>query len=189
MSEKNVLAILGSPHTNGTTAAMLNLAVHKAEQAGYAVTKINLYEKELSFCTGCRICMDTHICVQKDDIQEIALLLHKSQLVILAAPVYWANVPAPVKNLFDRLLGTAMEETDTFPKPRLRGKQYMILTSCNTPAPFSWIFGQSRGAIRNMDEFFRTAGMKPMGKVVCANAKNKKELPKRIMKKIERCLK
>ena len=189
MSEKNVLAILGSPHTNGTTAAMLNLAVYKAEQAGYAVTKINLYEKELSFCTGCRACMNTHICVQKDDIQEIALLLHKSQLVILAAPVYWANVPAPVKNLFDRLVGTAMEETDTFPKPRLRGKQYMILTSCNTPAPFSWIFGQSRGAIRNMDEFFRTAGMKPIGKVVCANAKNKKELPKRTMKRIARCLK
>ncbi len=189
MNEKNVLAILGSPHTNGTTAVMLNLAVHKAEQAGYAVTKINLYEKELSFCTGCRICMDTHICVQKDDIQEIALLLHKSQLVILAAPVYWANVPAPVKNLFDRLLGTAMEETDTFPKPRLRGKQYMILTSCNTPAPFSWIFGQSRGAIRSMDEFFKIAGMKPAGKVVCANAKNKKGLPKRITKKIERCLK
>ncbi len=189
MNEKNMLAILGSPHTNGTTAAMLNLAVHKAEQVGYAVTKINLYEKELSFCTGCRICMDTHSCVQKDDIQEIVALLHKSQLVILAAPVYWANVPAPVKNLFDRLLGTAMEETDTFPKPRLRGKQYMILTSCNTPAPFSWIFGQSRGAIRSMDEFFKTAGMKSAGKVVCTNAKNKKELPKRTMKKIERCLK
>lgn len=189
MGEKNVLAILGSPHRNGLTAAMLNFTVRKAEQTGYAVTKINLYEKELSFCTGCRACMDTHICIQKDDIQEIAALLQKSQFVILAAPVYWANVPAPVKNLFDRLLGTAMEETDTFPKPRLRGKRYLILTSCNTPAPFSWIFGQSRGAVRNMDEFFKTAGMKPAGKVVCANAKNKQELPKRFMKKIGRCLK
>ncbi|MCI9532546.1 MAG: flavodoxin family protein, partial [Lachnospiraceae bacterium] len=85
-------------------------------------------------------------------------------------------------------LGTAMEETNTFPKPRLRGKQYMILTSCNTPAPFSWIFGQSRGAIRSMDGFFKTAGMKPMGKVVCANAKNMKRLPKRITRKIGRCL-
>ena len=189
MSEKNILAISGSPHKEGTTASMLDFAVHKAEQAGYAVTKINLYEKELSFCTGCRACMDTHICIQKDDIREIVSLLHKSQLVILAAPVYWANVPAAVKNLFDRLLGTAMEETDTFPKPRLRGKQYMLLTSCKTPAPFSWIFGQSRGAIRNMDEFFKTAGMKPVGKVVCANAKNKKELSKQTMKRIERCLK
>ena len=43
MSKKNALAILGSPHTNKTTAAMLNFAVHKAEQAGYAVTKITLY--------------------------------------------------------------------------------------------------------------------------------------------------
>ena len=188
MSTKNALAILGSPHANGMTAAMLEFAIREAEQADYAVTKINLYEKKLSFCTGCRTCMDTHICVQKDDIQEIAMLLHKSLLVILAAPVYWANVPAPVKNMFDRLLGTAMEETDAFPKPRLLGKKYMILTSCNTPAPFSWIFGQSRGAIHNMDEFFKTAGMTPTGKVVCTNAKNQKELPKRTMKKIERCL-
>lgn len=189
MSGKNVLAVLGSSHTNGTTATMLNFAVQEAEQEGCAVTKINLYEKELSFCTGCRACMEAHVCIQKDDIQEIVALLQKCQLVIFAAPVYWANVPAPVKNLFDRLLGTAVEETDTFPKPRLRGKRYMILTSCNTPAPFSWIFGQSRGAIRNMDIFFKTAGMKPIGKVVCANVKNKRELPKRIMKKIERCLK
>ena len=189
MCEKNVLAISGSPHTNGTTAAMLDLAIKKAEQAGYTIAKINLYEKKLAFCTGCRVCMDTQICVQQDDLQKIVTLLQKSQLVILGAPVYWANVPAPVKNLFDRLLGTAMEETKTFPKPRLlQGKQYMLLTSCNTPAPFSWIFGQSRGAIRNMDEFFETAGMKSIGKVVCANAKNKKKLSKQTVQKIERCL-
>ena len=54
ISIKDVLAILGSPHTYGMTASMLNLAIHKAEQAGYTV--------------------------------------------ILAVPVYWANVPAPVKN-------------------------------------------------------------------------------------------
>lgn len=137
-----MLAILGSPHTNGTTAAMLNVAIGEAERAGYAVTKINLYEKKLSFCTGCRACLDTRICIQKDDIKEIAVLLQKCQLVILAAP-----------------------------------------------APFSWIFGQSRGAIRNMDEFFKTAGMKSTGKVVCANAKHKKELSKRTIEKIKRCLK
>lgn len=42
---------------------------------------------------------------------------------------------------------TAMEETNTFPKPRLSSSQkYILLTACNTPAPFSWICGQSRGA-------------------------------------------
>ena len=154
MNEKRLLAILGSPHTSGTTATMLNYAIRRAEEMGYTVTKINLYEKNLSYCTGCRACMNTHTCIQKDDIQEIVMCLQKCQTVLLAAPVYWANVPAPVKNLFDRLLGTAMEETSTFPKPRLKGKKYMLLTSCNTPFPFSWIFGQSGGAIRSMDEFF-----------------------------------
>ncbi|MEY8393028.1 flavodoxin family protein [Lachnospiraceae bacterium 45-W7] len=187
--KKSVLAILGSPHRNGTTAAMMDIAIRRAEENGYMVTKINLYEKHISFCMGCRSCIDTKICTQKDDIQEIAKHLRGCQIVFLAAPVYWANVPAPVKNLFDRLLGTAMEETSTFPKPRLQGKKYMILTSCNTPFPFSWIFGQSRGAIRNMDEFFKTAGMKPIGKVVYAGAASKKGLPKQVVRKIERCLK
>ena len=189
MNEKRLLAILGSPHTNGTTATMLNYAIRRAEEMGYTVTKINLYEKNLSYCTGCRACMNTHTCIQKDDIQEIVMCLQKCQTVLLAAPVYWANVPAPVKNLFDRLLGTAMEETSTFPKPRLKGKKYMLLTSCNTPFPFSWIFGQSGGAIRSMDEFFKTAGMKPIGKIVCAGTASKKELPKQTIKKIERCMK
>lgn len=189
MNEKQVLAILGSPHANGITATMLDCAIHRAEKKGYTITKINLYEKNLLFCTGCRACMNTKVCIQEDDIQEITDCLLKCQTIILAAPVYWANVPAPVKNLFDRLLGTAMEETNTFPKPRLRGKKYMLLTSCNTPALFSWLFRQSSGAIRNMEEFFKTAGMKPIGKIVCANAANKKELPKSLIKKIERCLK
>ncbi len=188
MKGKNALAILGSPHTGGTTAAMLESAVRRAEKVGYTVTKINLYEKKLSFCTGCRACMDTQICIQNDDIQEIAALIKECRLVILAAPVYWANVPAPVKNLFDRLLGTAMEETHAFPKPRLRGRSYLLLTSCNTPAPFSWLFGQSRGAIRSMDEFFKTAGMKPVGKVVCANAGNRNGLPGRIVRRIEKAV-
>ena len=33
----------------------------------------------------------------KDDIQEIVRLINECEIVFLAAPVYWANVPAPVK--------------------------------------------------------------------------------------------
>lgn len=189
LNNRNVLAILGSPHINGITATMLNYAIQEAEKVGFTVTTINLYEKNISYCTGCRVCLKEKNCVQKDDIQNISALFQECHTVILAAPVYWANVPAPVKNLFDRLLGTAMEETSTFPKPRLQGKKYLILTACNTPAPFSWIFGQSKGAIRNMDEFFKTAGMKSIGKIVCANATESSMLKKSLLRKIRRCWK
>ncbi len=189
MSKKYVLAILGSPHSDGTVGTMLNHAASEAKKAGYEVIKINLYEKNIAFCQGCRVCLKTETCVQKDDIQEMVSLFRKCQVVILGAPVYWANVPAPVKNLFDRLLGTVMEETATFPKPRMRGKKYMLLTACQTPAPFSWIFGQSRGAIRNMEEFFKIAGMRSMGKIVCADTRRRNEIPDYIFRKIGRCWK
>lgn len=186
--KKKLLAILGSPQKNGAIAKMLQFAIKNAEEKGWHVDFVDLYEKNIGYCKGCSACMKTHNCIIQDDIQEISELLRACDLVILAAPVYWANVPAVVKNMFDRLRGVAMEETATFPKPRLSEKQrYFLLTACNTPAPFSAIFGQSTGALRNMKEFFKTSGMKYAGNCVWTG-QHKKELPKHNMKKLEKCL-
>ena len=73
-NKKLVLAILGSPHRNGKTASMMDIAIRRAEEKGYMVTKINLYEKNLSFCIGCRNCIGTKVCTQKFHIQAIASL-------------------------------------------------------------------------------------------------------------------
>lgn len=184
MSEKRMLAILGSPIKGGTIARMLECTADAARNSGWKVDQVNLYEKHFSYCTGCRSCIRTGKCYIEDDIRQITALIKECDVVVLAAPVYWANVPAVVKNLFDRLLGVAMEETATFPKPRLSGKKYILLTACNTPAPFSWIFGQSRGAIRCMDEFFRTAGMECVGKAVATNTSKNRELSKALIRKL-----
>lgn len=186
--KKRVLAILGSPHKAGATGRMLDYAVEIAQREGAVVDFINLYEKEIAYCKGCRACINTQMCVYKDDLQEIARRLEKCDVVILAAPVYWANVPAIVKNLFDRLLGVAMEETNKFPKARLSKKQkYILLTACNTAAPFSGLFGQSTGSIRAMKEFFKTSGMKFGGKCVWTG-QNKTAFPKKCKIKIERMI-
>ncbi|MCB6608445.1 flavodoxin family protein [[Clostridium] symbiosum] len=187
MNDRRVLAIAGSPRRNGVTSKMLECAVNAAERNGWKVDKINLYEKHIEFCSGCRSCLTSGMCVRNDDIQEIAALLQECDTVILAAPVYWANVPAAVKNMFDRLLGVAMEETGTFPKPRLSERQkYVLLTACNTPFPFSGLCGQSSGALRTMREFFKTSGMKCGGKFVCTNTSVRKEPSDRILRKIEK---
>lgn len=183
---KKLLAILGSPHKDGATATMLDYAMEIAGQQGWQIDYINLYEKDIAYCTGCRACMKTEMCVQKDDIQEIARLLKECDIIILAAPVYWANVPAIVKNMFDRLLGVAMEESATFPKARLsKSQKYILFTACNTPAPFAEIFGQSAGAIRSMKEFFKTSGMKYGGKCVWTG-QSKDALPHQMKRRIEK---
>lgn len=184
--QRRLLAILGSPHRDGATGSMLDYAIKIAERQGWSVDYINLYEKNIAYCNGCRTCIKTQICVQKDDAQEIAGMLEECDAVILAAPVYWANVPAIVKNLFDRLMGVVMVETKTFPKARLSNKQkYILFTACNTPAPFSHLFGQSTGAIRAMKEFFKSSGMRYGGKCVWAG-QDKKILSQRIKRKIKK---
>lgn len=188
--KKKLLAILGSPHENGSTAAMLHFALKIAASKGWETTTVSLYKKQISFCKGCRTCIKTGQCLLNDDLGEIAQHIQTCDRIILSSPTYWANVPAVVKNLFDRLLGTAMEETTTFPRPRLSGEQdYLLLTACNTPFPFSQLCGQSSGALRAMNEFFKTSGMKRLGTVTFSNAKGCAELPLRITKKIERLLK
>lgn len=184
--DKKLLAIAGSPHKDGATGRMLRYATETAQKRGWQVDYIDLYEQNIAYCKGCNICRKTHSCVQQDDIQKIAKKLLECDLVILAAPVYWANVPAVVKNMFDRLVGVVMEETTGVPKPRLSGRQkYILLTACNTAAPFCFLFGQSTGALGRMKEFFRTAGMKYAGKCVWAG-RDKKMIPLHIKRKIER---
>ncbi len=187
--DKKLLALLGSPHKDGATGTMLKYVLQIAGQQGWQIEFVNLYEQRIDYCNGCRVCIKTGNCIQKDDVQKISRLIRECDIVVLAAPVYWANVPAVVKNLFDRLLGVAMEETKTFPKARLsKNQKYFLLTSCNTPAPFSFLCGQSTGAVRSMKEFFETSGMKYAGKCVWAG-QDKKTLPIHIKKKIENILK
>lgn len=185
--KRKLLAILGSPHADGSTAAMLRCAVWAAAASGWDVTVVPLYDKQIAYCTGCRRCMETGQCVLPDDLQQIAAQLKTCDCVVLAAPTYWANVPAAVKNLFDRLLGTAMEETAAFPRPRLSARQsYLLLTACNTPFPFSRLCGQSRGSLRAMREFFSTAGMRRLGAVTFAGANGRSALPASVVRRIER---
>lgn len=110
-------------------------------------------------------------------------------MVALAYPTYWANVPAIVKNMFDRLLGVALEETKSFPKPRLSKRQkYILITVCNTPFPFSFSCGQSSGAIRSIKVFFKTAGIKYKRKVVLTKAEKNYKLTRKVKIQISRCL-
>lgn len=187
IEKKKLLAVLGSPHKNGRCAVMLEAMVKAAKEAGWEVDFVDLYEKNIGYCKGCFACMKTEKCVMQDDLQEIAELVKNCDVIALAAPTYWANVPAVVKNVFDRMFGTAMEETKTFPRPRLsRSQKYFLITSCNTPSPFSWLFGQSRGSIRAMREFFKTAGMSFGGKYVYTNAKRDREQSQVFERKVKR---
>jgi hypothetical protein len=63
------------------------------------------------------------------------------------------------------------------------------MTTCSTPFPFDRLAGQSSGCIRAMKEVMNISGMTYGGKVIFAGTRNKKELPERIINRINRLLK
>ncbi|MCR5129222.1 MAG: flavodoxin family protein [Lachnospiraceae bacterium] len=189
MQMKKILAIQGSYRNNGLTTLMLKYAAEELKKAGYEVEYIRLHDMKIGYCKGCRKCFEIGECVFKDDdMVRISQSIKDADVIILASPVYWANVPAIVKNLFDRMSGTSMEETNTFPKPRLSGKKYLLLTACNTPMPFAALCGQTTGLKRAAKEYFKTSGISCIGTVVCDNASKRKQVPEANRNKIRKLI-
>lgn len=186
MMNKKLVALLGSPHKDGATAKMAAKLSAAFSEQGWECQTIHIYDAELEPCRGCMVCRDTGECVIKDGIGPIRDSLISCNLAILAAPVYFANVPGPVKTLFDRLSGAVV---DRKAKPRLKKtQQYILLSACSTPAPFDCLAGQSSGALRAMKGFFRMAGMTCRGKVVYPGAVICDELPENILNSLRRLM-
>lgn len=102
------LSFLGSPRRNGNTAALLGSVLKGMESAGSTDGDfIFLQDKNIKPCNGCNACKkkDASGCVIKDDMQDIYPLIAKSDLIILATPIYWWSITAQMKLLVDRIYG------------------------------------------------------------------------------------
>lgn len=106
MDKVFVVGINGSPHKNGTTAAMLKKFLTGVRRHGGQTKLIHLIDNEIRPCLGCystnpRLCK--YPCVQKDDMQKIYPLLIKADAIVFGTPVYWFNMSGLMKNFIDRL--------------------------------------------------------------------------------------
>lgn len=191
MKTKKMTAILGSPKVNGNAAKMLEIAMDKAISGGYEVVFVDLYKKDIAYCSGCMACRRTGNCVINDDMKEITKNIVESDLIVISSPTYFANVSAPVKTMFDRLAGVVMDDNNSIiPKPKLQKTQkYVLMTTCNTPFPFGRLAGQSTGCIKAMKEVMNISGMTYAGKVMFEGTRNKNIIPSKIVAKINRIIK
>ena len=56
----------------------------------------------VAFCKGCRSCHKTAECVQTDGAQELMTEFEQADIIVCAAPSYWADVPGQFKVFIDR---------------------------------------------------------------------------------------
>ncbi len=98
------LAISGSLRNPSFTEKLLDLCIY-GMGAEVDVHKFYPHKMNIGPCTGCWCCWDRKTpgeCVQKDDFKQILDAYKSADYFPLAAPLYFFDFPATVKNVIDR---------------------------------------------------------------------------------------
>ncbi len=102
MASKKALIITASPRkkSNSTAAAIMLAGILKLKKYGISYADIN--EKNIKMCIACDRCAKLLKCFRKDDGNKLIKQIEKSDVIIVASPVYFTGVPGPLKTFIDR---------------------------------------------------------------------------------------
>ncbi|MDR0363136.1 MAG: flavodoxin family protein [Planctomycetota bacterium] len=97
----DILVLNGSPRRESESAF---LAERIAGAAGYAFESAALYTRRIRPCTACLACAETGRCVlDDDDMGALRRRIHEARGLIVASPLHFTSLSAPVVALFSRL--------------------------------------------------------------------------------------
>ena len=100
-----VIAINGSPKTNGNTATSLNTVLQTLEKEGISTELITIGNKVIRGCIGCGKCRETQNmrCTFGDDaVNETIPKLIEADGIVLGSPVYYSGINGTMKSFLDR---------------------------------------------------------------------------------------
>ncbi len=98
-----VMAILGSPRSKSNSSALAYKILDKAKELGAETEAFVLAKLQYKGCKACETCKTKlDHCVIKDDLTEVLDKIRRSDIVIMATPVYFGEVSGQFKSFFDR---------------------------------------------------------------------------------------
>ncbi|MEE8419486.1 MAG: flavodoxin family protein, partial [Dehalococcoidales bacterium] len=97
-----VLGIAGSPRRGGNTDLLLAEVMRGAADKGADVKTIILDALDFTTCVHCDACLKTGECKYKDEMQDIYKEFELADVIVLASPIQFTGVTAPMKAMIDR---------------------------------------------------------------------------------------
>lgn len=97
---KKTLIFFGSPRRHGDTWTLLEKLLSEL-QGEYLL--VDAYRDRIHPCTDCRACREKNGCVFQDDMQKVYDYIPACDNVIIAAPLYFSELPGQLLNVFSRL--------------------------------------------------------------------------------------
>ena len=102
-----VLVLNGSPKGDRSDTMQITRAFVEGMNSACEndVSVINVIDRHIEYCTGCFACKHNGgRCVIDDDMKEILTGFVASDVIIFNFPLHSYGMPAPLKNLVDRLM-------------------------------------------------------------------------------------
>jgi multimeric flavodoxin WrbA len=109
-----ILILKGSPRPNGNSSTLADQVAAGARQAGAEVESFSLHELDLRPCDGCDFCLETGVCVIKDDMQALYPKILAADALVLASPIYWFTYSAQLKLCIDRWYALWNDKPESF---------------------------------------------------------------------------
>ncbi|MHC4660827.1 MAG: flavodoxin family protein, partial [Planctomycetota bacterium] len=127
-----VAIVNGSPRPKGVTARIAEILENAAVSAGAEAEVIAATRLKIPACIHCDGCIATGVCVFKDAAAEFFQNLIDSDMIVVAAPVYFAGVPAAFKAVIDR--AQALWNRRYILKDRFqpKAKRALMLSTCGS---------------------------------------------------------
>lgn len=151
---KHVIALNGSPRTNGRTAELVESTSAALQPFDISVEVIHLRKQEIRVCAGCNSCvLHDQRCIVNDDLHSVTDKIKAADGLILAAPVYMWHTSTWMKIFFDRLPSYFHRPDDA-----LIGKPVLALATAGGP--------QGALSTRYMHKVAQKIGLWPAGSIV-----------------------
>ncbi len=109
----NILVVNGSPRgRKGNTYLLQEAFVKGAVRGGAHVEEVFLNKLKIKPCLGCFHCWlkTPGVCIQKDDQAALLEMCRRTDVFVLATPVYVDGMTGPTKIFLDRLVPQAKPE-------------------------------------------------------------------------------
>ena len=158
---KKIIAFLGSPRKNGTTAKVMEQVIAGAKAEGAEVITYYLNDKEIKGCQGCYYCRGNDGCATKDALNPMYDQMKEATGIIVASPIYFMNVTSQTKKLIDRFY--PMMNPDF--SPRQPGKKFVTVYTQGNVDPNGF-----KAAIDGNDAILKMFGWEQVDSIVYPNS-------------------
>ena len=131
-----ITCLLGSPRHDGNSAIIANRFIETAVSLGAETRTFHLNRLAYRGCQGCCKCKTgLDACSLKDDLTEVLEAVKKADVVLLATPVYYGDVPGQVKCFIDRTFSYLVPDYLTNPKSSRvpPGKKLVFIVTQGAP--------------------------------------------------------